>query len=79
MRRGPAALTCGWQGGRERVPAAGTSKHSKKGYTYRLSVPEWLGDGLLLSYGAKWHTRRHLITPTFHFDVRPRRARPCVG
>ena len=54
-----------------RRPRSGTSKkHSQKSFLYRLSLRHWLGDGLLISYGPKWHTRRHMITPTFHFDVR---------
>lgn len=40
----------------------------KKNRLYDL-LSSWLGDGLLLSNSSKWHARRKIITPTFHFKI----------
>lgn len=45
-----------------------TTKHMEKSYVYEFIKP-WLGDGLLISKGEKWHHHRKIITPTFHFSI----------
>ncbi|EFX88386.1 hypothetical protein DAPPUDRAFT_311388 [Daphnia pulex] len=49
-------------------PILKSQKLMHKGATYKFFEP-WLGDGLLLSTGAKWKMRRHLMTPSFHFQI----------
>ncbi|GAB6024682.1 hypothetical protein CHUAL_009816 [Chamberlinius hualienensis] len=39
-----------------------------KGARYDALIP-WLGKGLLISGGAKWKSRRRLLTPAFHFGI----------
>ncbi|CAH1399001.1 unnamed protein product [Nezara viridula] len=50
-------------------PLLSSSKHIKKGIFDYKFWRLFLGDGLLLSDGAKWHHRRKVLTPTFHFKI----------
>lgn len=45
-----------------------STEHLQKAWTYKF-VRRWLREGLLTSDGAKWHARRKIITPTFHFSI----------
>ncbi|KAL6257984.1 hypothetical protein P5V15_011579 [Pogonomyrmex californicus] len=45
-----------------------TTHHLAKSYLYKYLHP-WLGTGLLTSKGTKWHKRRKILTPTFHFNI----------
>ncbi|XP_077541895.1 cytochrome P450 4c3-like [Haemaphysalis longicornis] len=45
-----------------------SNKILAKGKGYEL-LHSWLGTGLITSVGDKWHTRRRLFTPAFHFRI----------
>ncbi|XP_073991016.1 cytochrome P450 4V2-like [Rhodnius prolixus] len=45
-----------------------SSQAIQKGNEYHCLFP-WMQDGLVLSKGEKWHQRRKLLTPAFHFKI----------
>ena len=70
-------LSCVWVGDRFAFNCSRTTetefvlssqKLLKKHIMYSLLEP-WLGTGLLLSSGKKWHDRRKILTPAFHFKI----------
>ncbi|PIC24496.1 hypothetical protein B9Z55_017817 [Caenorhabditis nigoni] len=49
-------------------PVFDSSTNITKSSQYR-KLKEWIGDGLLISTGPKWRSRRKMLTQTFHFAV----------
>jgi cytochrome P450 family 4 len=45
-----------------------SQKCLRKSVVYKC-LDDWLATGLLTSSGAKWHSRRKIITPAFHFKI----------
>ncbi|XP_041971593.1 cytochrome P450 4C1-like [Aricia agestis] len=43
-------------------------KHHEKSHVYKFLSP-WLQEGLLVSNGSKWQSRRKILTSAFHFNV----------
>ena len=46
----------------------GSASLTQKPFIYGM-FSNWLGDGLLISSGTKWHARRKILTPTYHFKI----------
>ncbi|XP_058822319.1 cytochrome P450 4c3-like [Topomyia yanbarensis] len=45
-----------------------TQSYASKSQDYD-KVAEWVGNGLLISNGEKWFSRRKVLTPGFHFKI----------
>ncbi|XP_011883813.1 PREDICTED: cytochrome P450 4C1-like [Vollenhovia emeryi] len=45
-----------------------STKHIEKSILYDIFHP-WMHTGLLTSGGTKWHLRRKILTPSFHFTI----------
>ncbi|KAG6445667.1 hypothetical protein O3G_MSEX004042 [Manduca sexta] len=50
----------------EKILSASNFNTKRIPYTF---LQHWLGTGLLISNGDKWHERRKMLTPAFHFKI----------
>ncbi|KAH8387419.1 hypothetical protein KR093_006935, partial [Drosophila rubida] len=53
---------------RDTEAVLGSSQLLDKAEEYDF-LRRWLNEGLLVSRGRKWHQRRRIITPAFHFRI----------
>jgi len=49
-------------------PLLKNTKMIDKAYEYSFLSP-WLGNCMFLTTGSEWKSRRHLLTPAFHFQI----------
>jgi len=45
-----------------------STKHIEKNFGYGFLIP-WIGEGILISGGQKWKTRRRLLNASFHYKI----------
>ena len=45
-----------------------STKHIEKNFGYKFLIP-WIGEGILISGGKKWKTRRRLLNASFHYKI----------
>ena len=45
-----------------------SNQYITKSFVYQFFVP-WLGEGMLISTGNKWRSRRKTLTPSFHYRI----------
>lgn len=58
-----------WLGDVKDVEAVlGSTLINDKATQYK-TLEAWLNEGLLISRGQKWHKRRKILTPAFHFKI----------